>query len=84
MYFEKSQGYEIKKEIFFQYNESTTKLLKNGKRPAGKQSKHISTRYFWMVDRIKKEELFVEYCPSGMITKKGLATNRFRYLSTVQ
>jgi len=67
MYFQKSQGYEIKKKIFFQYNENTIKLLKNGKRSAGKQSKHISTRYFWMVDRIKKEELFVEYCPSGMM-----------------
>jgi len=66
-YFLKSQGHEIEKKIFFQDYQSTIKLLKNGKRPNGKQSKYISTMYFWMVDRIKKEKLVVEECPSGMM-----------------
>jgi len=86
-YFLKSQGYEIKKKIFFQDNQSTIKLLKNGKKSAGKQSKHISARYFWMVDRIKRENLIVEYCPSRMMLgdffTKSLQGSLFRKMRDV-
>ena len=62
IHFFRAQGYEIKKNIFHQDNESTIKLLKNGRNSASKQSGHINIWYFWIVDRLKKENIEVEYC----------------------
>ena len=50
-----------------QDNQSTIKLLRNGRNSAGKQSRHIAIRYFWIVDRLKKEQMEIEYCPTGMM-----------------
>ena len=87
MYFLNAQGYHVKKKILYQDNQSTIKLLKNGRKSAGKQSKHISTRFFWMVDRIKKEELSVEFCPSGLMLgdffTKSLQGSLFRKMRNV-
>ena len=64
IYFYRSQGYEIKCEFLLQDNDSTIKLLKNGKKSSGKQTRHIDIRYFWIADHLKKEKLKVQYCPT--------------------
>ena len=62
IYFFKAQSYDMKCKILYQDNESTIKLFKNGKRSSGKQTRHIDIRYFWIADRLKKEDIRVEYC----------------------
>ena len=62
--FLKGQGYDVKHFYFQQDNESTIKLLKNGRRSAGKQSRHIDIRYWWAKDRIEREGITVQYCPT--------------------
>ena len=42
-------------------------LEKNGVASAGRRSKHIDIRYFWMKDRIEKGELKVAYCPTELM-----------------
>ena len=64
IYFFRSQGYEIKYKILYQDNESTIKLLNNGKRSSGKQTRHIDIRYFWISDRLKSGAIKVKYCPT--------------------
>ena len=64
IYFLKSQGYEVECKMLYQDNESTIKLLKNGKQSSRKQTRHIDIRYFWISDRLKKEKIKVEYCPT--------------------
>ena len=67
IHFFRTQGYEIERKTFLQDNESTIKLLRNGRVSAGKKSRHISIRYFWIVDRLKKEKIYIEYCPTGLM-----------------
>ena len=65
LYFMQEQGFNVKKKTLLQDNQNTVKLLKNGKSSAGKQSRHINIRYFWITDRVKQEEIGIEYCPTG-------------------
>ena len=39
--------------------------MTNGKKSAGTRSRHINIRYFWVADRLKKEAIEVDYCPTG-------------------
>ena len=65
LYFIQEQGFDVRKKVLLQDNQSTVKLLKNGKVSAGKQSRHINIRYFWITDRVKQEGMTIEYCPTG-------------------
>jgi len=56
------QGYNILKNILYQDNKSTILLEKNGRKSAGKRSRALNIRYFWMVDQIKKGNIDVKYC----------------------
>jgi hypothetical protein len=53
----KAQGYGVKDNVFFQDNKSSILLEKNGKAPSSKRTKHINIRYFFITDRVKKEEV---------------------------
>jgi hypothetical protein len=85
--FLQKQGYDIKPSVVLQDNQSTIKLLKNGKASASKKSRHIDIRYFFMKDRIEKEEFAVEYCPTEHMVAdfftKPLQGNLFRRMSAV-
>jgi hypothetical protein len=61
----KAQGYGVKDNILFQDNKSSILLEKNGKASSSKITKHINIRYFFIVDRVKKEEVSVVWCPTG-------------------
>ena len=83
--FVEAQGYEVKRNIIYQDNKSTILLLENGKRSAGKRSRAINIRYYFMSDQKAKGNLKVEYCPTGDMTgdymtkpKQGKEFKRFR------
>ena len=63
-----SQGYDIKKNIMYQDNKSAILLEQNGRQSAGKRSRALNVRYFFMTDQIAKGNLTVEYCPTDQMT----------------
>jgi hypothetical protein len=64
-YFMKAQGYGFKDSVLFQDNKSSTLLAKNGKASSSKRTKHINIWYFFITNRVKKEEVSVVWCPTG-------------------
>ena len=59
-----AQGYDLKDNIIYQDNKSAMLLEKNGMQSAGKRSKHINVRHFFIKDRHEKKEVSIEYCPT--------------------
>jgi hypothetical protein len=66
-YFMKVQGYNTKDNFLFQDNKSSILLEKNGKASSSKRTKQINIRYFFITDRVSKEEVSVVWCPMGDI-----------------
>jgi hypothetical protein len=66
-YFMKAQGYAAKYNVLFQDNKSSILLEKNRKASSSKRTKHINIRYFFIIDRVIKEEVFVVWYPTGNI-----------------
>jgi hypothetical protein len=61
----KAQGYGVKDNVLFQDNKSSILLENNGKASSSKCTKHINIRYFFIADRVSKEEVSVVWCPTG-------------------
>jgi len=87
LYFMESQGYKMKKRVLHQDNQSTIKMLKNGRRSCGKRSRHIQQRFFWISDRLKGHQIEVKYCPTTIMLAdfytKPLQGSAFRNLRDV-
>jgi hypothetical protein len=66
-YFMEAQGYGIHENIVFQDNKSAILMERNGKASSSKRTKHINIRYYFVIDRIQKKDLVVEWCPTGDI-----------------
>jgi hypothetical protein len=64
-YFMEAQGYKAEDNILFQDDKSSILLEKDGKASSSKRTKHIDIRYFFITDRINKNELSVVWCPTG-------------------
>ena len=62
--FLKEQGYEPEKTVLMQDNTSAIQLEWNGCESAGKRSRHMDNRYFFIKDCIKHKQLEVEFCPT--------------------
>jgi hypothetical protein len=62
--FLEAQGHKIVENLFEQDNESAIRLEKNGRSSAGKQSRHIDIRYFFIKDRIKTDGINIRHCPT--------------------
>jgi hypothetical protein len=62
--FLEAQGYQIKRSIVYQDNQSAMLLEKNGRSSAGKRSRHMNIKYFYITDQIKPGKLEVEFCPT--------------------
>ena len=82
-----AQGYENNNTILHQDNRSTILLEENGKASSTKRTKHISCRYFFVTDSIKRGQLKVEHCGTAdmiadFFTKplQGQAFHKFRKL----
>jgi hypothetical protein len=62
-----SQGWEVKKNILYQDNQSAMLLEKNGVASSSKRTRHINIRFYFIKDRIDSGELNVEYCPTDLM-----------------
>ena len=62
--FMEKQGYPLKKNILYQDNKSAILLETNGRRSAGKRSRALNVRYFFLTDQVEKKNLSIEYCPT--------------------
>ena len=62
--FMEQQGYEIDENIIYQDNKSAILLEKNGRKSAGKRSRAINIRYFFVTDHVEKGNVSIEYCPT--------------------
>ena len=58
-YYLKEQGYMIHDNVIYQDNQSTIRLEKNGRQSSRKINRHINTRYYFITDRIIKQEVSV-------------------------
>lgn len=57
-------GYDVGPATIYQDNQSTIKLVQNGKSNSGR-TRHIAIRYFFVADRIQTGEIKVEYLRTG-------------------
>ena len=80
--FMEQQGYPLSKNILFQDNKSAILLENNGKRSAGKRSRALNVRYFFLTDQVEKGNLTIEYCPTDVMwadfMTKPLQGEKFR------
>ena len=63
--FLREQGFALEKNTLYQDNQSSMKILLNGKKSAGKKSKHIDNRYYFIKDWLMTEGIDVVYCPTA-------------------
>ena len=81
--FLESQGYDIKENILYQDNMSTIKLSEHGRKSAGKRSRAINVRYFFITDQVANGRVSIEYCPTDKMTAdfmtKPLQSEKFLY-----
>ena len=63
-YFLEAQGYVVDDTIIYQDNKSAMLLEQNGRASSTQRTRHLNIRYFFVSDRIKKNEVHVQYCPS--------------------
>jgi hypothetical protein len=79
------QGYHVRDNVVYQDNQSTILLAKNGRASSGRRTRHIDIRYFFVTDRVKNNEMRIEYCPTAdmvgdFFTKPLLiARHHFKY-----
>ena len=80
--FLEEQGYSIEKNVLYQDNKSAILLETNGRKSAGKRSRALNVRYFFVTDQIDKGNLTVEYCPTDAMFAdfftKPLSGDKFR------
>jgi hypothetical protein len=67
LYFLESQGYKINDNVLYQDNKSSILLETNGRGSSGKRTRHMNVRYFFIADRVKSNEIRIEYCPTGIM-----------------
>jgi hypothetical protein len=78
-----AQGYGVKENILFQDNKSAMLLEKNGRKSAGKRSRHLNIRFFFIKDQQEKGHIKISYCPTeemvGDFMTKPLHGSKFQY-----
>jgi hypothetical protein len=83
--FMEAQGYTIKRNILYQDNKSTIRLIENGRQSAGKRSRAINIRYFFISDQKQQGNLEVVYCPTkemwGDTMSKPLQGSEFKIMA---
>ena len=65
--FLEAQGYPVEENILFQDNQSAMLLESNGRKSAGKRSRHLNTRFFFVADQQEKGNIRVQYCPTDQM-----------------
>jgi hypothetical protein len=64
MNFMETQGYLINDNILLQDNKSAILLETNGSQSAGKQSRALNVKYFFLADQVAKKKIRFLYCPT--------------------
>ena len=86
-YFLKEQGYIIHGNVIYQYNQSAIRLDKNCEQLSSKKTRHINIRYYFITDRIMKQEASVEFFPTfdmiGDYFAKSLQGYKFRLFRNI-
>jgi hypothetical protein len=60
------QGYKLGPTVIYQDNKSVLSLMTTG-RTMKQRTKHLNVRYFFVMDRIKNQELRLEYLPTKLM-----------------
>jgi len=80
--FLEAQGYTVEKNILYQDNKSAILLETNGRASAGKRSRALNIRYFFLTDQVERGNLSIEFCPTnemvGDYMTKPLQGEKFR------
>ena len=80
--FLEAQRFLVKLNIIYQDNTSTIKLCENRKASSNKRTRYFDIRLFYITDLISRDEVVINYCPSGKIIVdyllKPLVGSRFR------
>ena len=80
--FLEEQGYKIDKNILYQDNKSTILLEENGRRSAGRRSRALNIRYYFVTYQVERKNLQIQYCPTDKMTadfmSKPLQGSKFR------
>ncbi len=63
-HFLEKQGCPSSETVLNQDNTSAIQLEKNGRESAGKRSRHLDIRFFFIEDRIQNKEFQVKFCPT--------------------
>ena len=59
------QGYTSPETVIYQDNRSAILLETRGQSNAGKRSKHIAVRYYFVKDKVDSNEFAINWCPSN-------------------
>ncbi len=62
--FLKAQGFAVSNNILYQDNKSAMLLETNGRALSSKGTRHIEIWYYYVADRVAKEDLRVVWCPT--------------------
>ena len=65
--FLQGQGYNLKDSILYQDNQSAMLLEKNGRSSAGKRSRHLNIRYFFVKDQRDNGLIDIKFCPTDQM-----------------
>ena len=63
-----AQGYTIEENILHQDNKSTILLQESGRNSAGKRSRALNVRYFFLMDQVENGNLRITYRPTDDMT----------------
>ena len=81
--FLEAQGYGVQDNILFQDNKSAMLLESNGRKSAGKRSRHLNIRLFFVTDQVAKKNISIQFCPTdqmnGDYMTKPLHGQKFKY-----
>ena len=85
--FMEAQGYPIEKNILYQDNKSSILLETNGRSSAGKRSRALNIRYFFVTDQVENGNVTIEYMPTDEMwadfMTKPLQGEKFRKFRAV-
>ena len=81
-HFLEAQGFPLRHSYFEQDNQSAMRLERNGRGSASQHSRHINIRYFFITDRLDKDNITLRYCQTDHMLadflSKPLQGNLFR------
>ena len=63
-YFLQDQGVVVNESRLHQDNQSAELLEKNGRMSSSQRTRHINIRYFFLKDRVDKNEISIVHCPT--------------------